>query len=309
MKQLYGVTTAMITAFNADGEVDEKALEQLTEFLIGQRINALYPCGTTGEMLKLKEEERKLAAETVVRQAKGRVPVYIHVGASTTEETIRLAVHAKEAGADGVGVVTPQFFKATDEEMEAYYCSVAKAVEGFPVYLYNIPQCTGNDLTAAVCEQIAEKCPNVVGIKYSYGDMARMVEYLKIRDWRFSVLHGMDKIFSGLLVLGCDGTVSGCAGVFPEPYVKVYEAYLRRDFQGMKKYQKAAAEIGDALKNGSNMSYFKEALRMRGIPVGGMRLPQKNIGREEIEKLEQQLRKICADYGMTFEVSGGGNTL
>lgn len=48
---------------------------------------------------------------------------------------------------------------------------------------------------------------------------------------------------------------------------------------------------------------------MRGIPVGGMRLPQKNIGREEIEKLEQQLRKICADYGMTFEVSGGGNTL
>lgn len=76
----------------------------------------------------------------------------------------------------------------------------------------------------------------------------------------------------------------------------------------MKKYQKAAAEIGDALKNGSNMSYFKEALRMRGIPVGGMRLPQKNIGREEIEKLEQQLRKSVRIME-TFEVSGGGNTL
>ena len=302
MKRLYGVTVAMVTPFRDNGTVDITAIKELTEFLIEQNVNGLYPCGTTGEMLKLSEAERKTVAETVVEQAKGRLPVFIHVGAATTEETVRLAVHAKMIGADGIGVVTPQFIKATDKEIETYYGAVAEAVKDFPVYLYNIPQCSGNDLPAYICEQIVEKHPNVIGIKYSYGDMERTVEYLQVHGGAFSVLHGMDKIFSGLLAMGCDGTVSGCAGIFPEPYVNIYQAYLKKDYSEMLRWQNVAIQVGDALKNGSNMSWFKEALRLRGLTVGGMRSPQMDIGEEEKRELAARLNAICETYGITLKV-------
>lgn len=101
MKKLYGVTVAMITPFTEEGNVDVKALEKLTEMLISRGVNCLYPCGTTGEMVHLSEEERKTVAETVIRAASGRANVFIHCGAMTQKETENLVKHAYEAGADG----------------------------------------------------------------------------------------------------------------------------------------------------------------------------------------------------------------
>lgn len=108
MKKLYGVITAMTTPFTADGKVDTAALEEQTEYLIEKGIQCLYPCGTTGEMYLMSAEERELVAETVVKKAAGRVTVFIHVGAMTVDETIRLAQHAHKIGADGRGRRYPQ---------------------------------------------------------------------------------------------------------------------------------------------------------------------------------------------------------
>ena len=114
MKKMFGVITAMVTPFTKDDQVDVKTLQAYTDYLIKNGVHCLYPCGTTGEMLKMNAAERKIVAETVIKQAAGRALVYIHVGAMTTKETIELAQHAHSAGADGIGVVTPQFFTVSD---------------------------------------------------------------------------------------------------------------------------------------------------------------------------------------------------
>lgn len=156
MKKLYGVITAMTTPFTADGKVDTAALEEQTEYLIEKGIQCLYPCGTTGEMYLMSAEERELVAETVVKKAAGRVTVFIHVGAMTVDETIRLAQHAHKIGADGVGVVTPSYFTVNDRAMVEYYKTVCAALpDDFPVYVYVIPQLAHNDISAATMEQIA----------------------------------------------------------------------------------------------------------------------------------------------------------
>ena len=188
--------------------------------------------------------------------------------------------------------------------MVDYYRTVAQAAEGLPVYLYNIPQCSANDLLPGTCRKILSDCENVIGIKYSFGDMARTVEYLNISRDRFDVMHGMDKIFASLLVMGCKGTVSGCAGVFPEPYVNVYQAYLDKDMEAMEHWQRIAVEIGDALHNGENMAYFKEALDIRGIRVGGMRAPQKNLPDKERDMLKKRLAEICAKENIALKIGG-----
>ena len=147
-------------------------------------------------MFNMTPEERELVAETVFRRAAGRVTVYIHVGAMTLKETVRLARHAEKLGVDGIGVVTPGFFGIKDKAMIRYYQQVSASVSpDFPIYLYAIPQCAANDLQPEVVAELIKTCPNIIGIKYSYADMIRLKNYLNLNDGNFSVLFGPDRLF------------------------------------------------------------------------------------------------------------------
>ncbi len=289
MKKLYGVITAMVTPFDGNDQVDLGAMAKLTDWLIGKGVHCLYPTGTTGEMFLMSVEERKKIAETVVKAAAGRATVYIHTGAMTLKDTIELSRHAKDVGADGVGVVTPAYFGVNDREMVEYYDAVSKSIPAdYPLYLYGIPQCASNDLKTDVVKKIVERCPNVVGIKYSYADMLRTSEYLQIKDG-FSVVVGTDRLFLAGLSLGCDGTVSGISGVCPEPFVATYEAFKKGDLEKARKMQRDAYGICEMLKNGSNMGYFKAALKLRGIDMGHMRRPLMDIPEADADALRKQL--------------------
>ena len=301
MKELYGITCAMVTPFTADNQVDYAGVAQLTRMLVDKGVNCLYPCGTTGEMLRLSVDERKKIAKTVVEAANHEVVVYIHCGAMNQEDTIELVRHSQEIGADGAGVVTPVFFSLNDREMEEYYVAVANAVPDFPIYLYNIPQCASNDLKTAVVQRVADRCKNVIGIKYSFADINRTIDYTNVNNGTFSVLHGCDRALVSMLATGCKGTVSGIAGIFPEPFVAVYKAYTEGDLAKAQKLQKICVKFVDALHGGANMSYFKEALKMRGIAGGLMRHPQLDLPAEEIAELEKNLLAICEEGGLSLK--------
>ncbi|MFT5871589.1 MAG: dihydrodipicolinate synthase/N-acetylneuraminate lyase [Clostridium sp.] len=284
MKKLYGVITAMVTPFDKNDKVDTFAIKNHVEFLIKGGVNCLYPLGTTGEMYLMTVEERKLVAETVIVQNNKRLTAYIHVGAMNQADTIELAKHAFEIGADGIGVVTPAFFKLSDRELEEFYVAVAKSVpEDFPVYTYNIPQLSGNDLKPEVVEKIVKRAPNVIGIKYSYADMNRTVHYTRINNNNFSVVQGADTLMFASLMIGCDGIVSGCSSVFPELFANVYKAYSAGNYEEAAEMQKIATFGAETIKAGSNMSFFKEGLKMKGIDMGHMRKPLLDITSEELE--------------------------
>lgn len=302
VKKLNGVTVAMTTPFDENNQVDTAALTRMTEMLVEKGVDCLYPCGTTGEMLRLSIEERKLIAETVVRTAAERVTVFVHVGCMRQEDTIELAQHAQKIGADGIGVVTPQFFGLNDREMEEYFVAVADSVPGFPMYLYNIPQCAANDLKPEVVKRVRTRCKNVVGIKYSFADMGRTLQYLAV-DANFSVLHGMDKMVVSLMDMGCDGTVSGCACVVPEPYVEAVKAFRAGNMAEARRWCAVCVRVTDCLRGGSNMSFFKEALTARGLVGGNMRAPQLNILEEERNAMVAELKKILAEAGIEFALA------
>jgi len=372
MKKLYGITTAMVTPFNQDGSVNYQSVAELTEFLVNKGVHCLYPLGTTGEMLRLSEAERKQVAETVIKanngratvyihvgamtQAEtlslarhayesgadgigvvtpaffgvhclyplgttgemlrlseaerkqvaetvikannGRATVYIHVGAMTQAETLSLARHAYESGADGIGVVTPAFFGANDREMESYFLAVTRAVpQDFPVYLYNIPQCAGNNLSADLAQRIAAQAPNVVGIKYSFPDYLTVNNYLAVNQHQFSVVVGADRLFLPALAMGCDGVVSGVSCAYPEPFLAVYDAFQRGDIKAAQQAQRKANQFCELLRNGSNMSYFKEALKYRGIAAGVMRAPQLDLPEAEISAFIESLSALAQQSG------------
>ncbi|WP_428769232.1 dihydrodipicolinate synthase family protein [Treponema sp. HNW] len=292
MKRLFGVTTAMVTPYDRNGDIDIVAMQKLTEFLIQKNVNCLYPCGTTGEMMLLSPEERETLAEIVVKTANKRVSVFIHAGAMTTKETVRLAQHAEKIGADGIGVVTPSFFSMTEKGILNFYKTVSSAVsKTFPVYVYVIPQCAVNDISPRLMQEIANNCPNIIGVKYSGFDMVKVKDYLRINDETFSVVLGLDRLFVPALTMGCDGVVSGCSCAIPEPFVKIYKLWQENNMKEAMEENKKAAEICEKLGNGSDMSIFKHVLLQRGLPVGPVRPPLLELSAEEWEQRYRYLKE------------------
>lgn len=300
MKKMKGVITPIITPFTKSDQIDLEMLHRLVGYLAAKGVHSVYPNGTTGEMLKMSLEERKVVASEVVAAAKGAIDVFIQVGAPTTKEAIELAKHAYEAGADGIGVVTPQFFGVNEREMVQYYADVASAVpQDYPVYLYSIPQCAANDILPHVVDLILEKAKNVVGIKYSGSNVMQMKDYLKCNNGDFDVVVGPDRLFLAGLTMGCVGTVSGCSQCGPDAFVQTYEAFVQGDLQAAMEAQKRATELAEIVKAGANMAYFKAALAFHGIGSSYMRAPALDLTAEEKKPFLEELGAFDKRYGYT----------
>lgn len=302
MKKLFGVITAMTTPFDSEHRVDYEAIKEQVEFLISKGVNCLYPCGTTGEMYFLSDEERERIAETVVRQAAKRVTVFIHTGAMSLDSVIRLSRHAYKIGADGIGVVTPSYFGCSDEVLFRYYVEICGALPNdFSVYTYVIPQLAKNDISVSLMEKIAGACPQVVGVKYSYPDFRRISQYLTVRDCDFSVVVGSDDFFFPALVMGCDGTVSGCSGPMPEAFVAVYKYFLKGDYDRARRAQFITNQHCQFLKYGGDLSIFKNILTLRGVPGGAVRRPLLDLSAAEVADLKIQLDKFLMNNDVVFQ--------
>ena len=95
MQKLYGTVVPIVTPLTEEDTIDVESLKNLVNHVIDGGLQCLYPCGTTGEMMYLTVEERKQVAEVTVKEAAGRVPVFVHVGAWNLKDTIELAQHAE----------------------------------------------------------------------------------------------------------------------------------------------------------------------------------------------------------------------
>jgi dihydrodipicolinate synthase/N-acetylneuraminate lyase len=159
-----GLMPAKVTPFDEREELDLAATEAVIERFIEAGVSGISPLGSTGEASHLTIEERKRFAREVVRMVDGRVLLVVGVGVSGTRETVELARHAQEVGADAVLVVSPFYWKVGEEALFQHFAGVAKSVD-VPVVVYNLPMLTGIDLPPSLVARIATECPNAVGIK------------------------------------------------------------------------------------------------------------------------------------------------
>jgi 4-hydroxy-tetrahydrodipicolinate synthase len=294
-KKMYGVVVPIVTPMKKDRTVDYECLEQLVEFLIAKGIHGLYPGGSTGEMLLLSLEERKAVTESVIKTVAGRVPVFVQAGSMTLDDTVSLARHAMEVGADGVGMVTPSYFKLTEQALLNYYIQAAESLPvDFPVYLYGIPQMSGNDITVELALRVQEACPNVVGIKYSYADMIRIQNF--IGTGTLSVLCGPDELFYLTLCAGGDGTISGNANVIPEHFVAIYDAFKNEEYKKAAAIQQRTNILCGILSSADNMARYKIGLSLRGLSCSGaMRIPSMALDEAAKSSLIERLTNACYD--------------
>jgi len=216
-----GCYTVLVTPFTEDGAaVDLPALARLVEFQIAEGIRGLIPLGSTGEFLSVSPEERTAIVETVVRSARGRVPVLIGTGAEDTREVVRTSREAESLGADGVMIIPPFYSVPTEAELFHHYKIVAEAI-GIPIMVYNNPATANVDLTPPILAKLAE-IPNCLYVKESTLEVTRVRDIVALCGDRMEVFAGVLGYESAWL--GAIGWVAVCSNLAPRLSTEMFHA-------------------------------------------------------------------------------------
>ena len=173
------VVTAMVTPFDAQGEIDFQATQNLVEHLIATGTDAVVVAGTTGESPTLSTEEKIDLFKFVVETVNRRIPVIAGTGSNDTRSSISLTRAAEEMGADGVMLVTPYYNKPSQEGMFQHFQAIA-ASTSLPVMLYNIPGRSVVNLSAETTIRLSA-IDNIVAVKEASGNLDAAAEIMKKR--------------------------------------------------------------------------------------------------------------------------------
>lgn len=282
-----GILPALVTPFTDDGKaIDDERLRALVNWCIELGVHGVVPCGTTGEFVNLTTEEKKSVIKIVVDEVNGKVPVIAGTGASGTDQALEMTKYAKEVGCDAALIVTPFYLKPTDRGIYEHYDTIASKVE-LPIILYNIPQCTGVELTWQMVEDLAQ-IPNIVGLKDSSGQLRYILAVLeKVRD-KINVLCGHDEVVVAALAAGCSGAILASANVIPDVWVQIYNYVKNGELQKARELQYKVQKIARIIA-GSGPVGTKEALNMMKIKVGPVRRPL-SVGGELTYEAREELR-------------------
>lgn len=293
-KRLFGIVCANITPMDVKGEVDLESLKRLVDHLADGGIHGVYPTGTNGEGLLLNMEEQHAVARTVVERNAGRMSAFVQCATMRWEDTMENVAYACAVGADGVGVMTPTFFTADEAVLEAYYSEACRAAGEKPVYVYNIPQCTGNDVSPALFGRVVDNNPNAVGIKYSQGNIPRILDYLHAPKTRKpDVLIGADKLIVNVMASGGAGEVSGPAVVLPKLYSETYNEFVRGNLEQAQHLQDRIIRWTDMVGSIPQIPAIKFMLKIMGvIETDVCRLPLRKLTTAECRVLEESLNYI-----------------
>lgn len=291
---LEGAFTALATPFR-NGSVDLEAMASFTEFQIAGGIAGVVPCGTTGESPTLSAGEAKEIVATVVRVARGRVPVIAGTGSNNTVDTIARTRAAQEAGADAAMVVMPYYNKPTQRGLIAHVQAVHEATS-LPIVLYNVPTRGTADLAAESVVEIARTCPRVVGLKEATGNVLRAQSVVAALGERITVLCGDDALTVAMMAVGAKGVISVASNVVPGAVQDVARAFLDGDLAGSLRKQQALLPVYEAMFLESNPGPVKAALAAMGLFAPEVRLPLAWVSQGTVERVLAALRA----YGVSL---------
>jgi N-acetylneuraminate lyase len=265
---LKGLWPALLTPVTGEGKVNEKELEKIIELIVAQQLDGIYLLGSTGQGFLYAEEERKHIAKLSLEITNKRLPVIVHVGALSTDESVRLAQHAAAHGADGISSVGPIYYATSPAMGLQHYKRIANAtiLPFFPYQIGNAP------MTDDMIRQLLE-IPNVKGLKLTTGNLLE-ISAINIKS------KGAWKLFSGADELMCQAAVCGTVGAIGSTYNLFGPVcqYVRREFLNgnvklgmdfMLEFQELILEILPCI-----WTFFQRGMQLRyGIDIGTAKAP------------------------------------
>ncbi len=286
------VVTAMVTPFDAHGEINFKAVKQLVRNLADSGSDAIVVTGTTGESPTLSHEEDLLLYAKVLDEVGDRVKVIAGTGNNSTKTTIRYTQLAESIGCHGAMIVVPYYNKPSQEGLFQHFSAVANETE-LPLMMYNIPGRTGINMLPETVVRITERNQNIVAIKEASGNLEQMKQIITLNKRNdFFLYSGDDNLTLDVLKLGGVGVVSVAAHLVGRQMQSMIKAYLDGNVAEADKMNERLAEFFKVIFITSNPSPIKAALTLSGLDVGGTRLPLVPVNSVELESIKKVMKEL-----------------
>jgi 4-hydroxy-tetrahydrodipicolinate synthase len=291
---LRGCYVAIVTPFNENGTVNEKALRSHIDFLISKGVAGIVPCGTTGESATLSWEEHNRVVDVALEQAKGRIQVISGAGSNNTAESLAAARHALEKGSDAILCITPYYNRPTQEGLYQHFKTIASQVN-IPIVVYNVPSRTGVNLLPETLERLCE-FKNIIAVKEASGNILQISEIHRRCGDRLAILSGDDALTLPILACGGKGVISVVANIAPEKLIAMVNAFFEHDMQTALSFHETLMPLSQAMFIETNPIPVKTAMNLLGMNAGPLRLPLVPMN----ERNKAELSSVLQKYGFSI---------
>lgn len=291
--QLRGSIPPLVTPFK-DGAVDVATFEALVERQIAEGSHGVLVTGTTGEPSTLTGAERIRLFEVAVKVARGRVPVVAAPGGQSHADTVEMVAGAEKAGVDAMLVVTPYFLRPPQRGLIEYYVDIAHRTAR-PLMIYHIPGRAAVNVTVDTVAAIAERAPNLVGIKHAVIDLDFATALLKRMGMDFRIFVGLEELSFPMMAVGACGLMNAVGNLLPRRVAELCERVWANDLAGARAIHYALDELNRAVFFDTNPIPMKYMMKRLGIlPANEHRLPMLPATPE----LERRLDGVLARAGL-----------
>ena len=215
-----GVMPAITTQFDVKGNLDLNTFKINLSHQVNAGVNGIILGGTLGEASTLTNQEKQQLLAVTLGEVNGKIPVIMNIAEQATIEAIRLAQKAESEGADGLMLLPPMRYKATDEETVTYFSTIANATK-LPIMIYNNPIDYKIEVTLEMFAAL-ESYKNITAVKESTRDITNITRMINRFGDRFQILCGVDTIAMEALLMGANGWVAGLVDAFPRETVAIY---------------------------------------------------------------------------------------
>lgn len=280
-----GIFTALLTPFDKNDNINEKALRELVKFNLSMGVKGFYVCGSTGESFLMSKEERRRVME-IVKDCAEDATLIAHIGSVNEKDALFLAKSANEIGYDIVSSVAPYYYKFSFEEIKNYYFRLADAAS-LQMLVYHIPVLSGvnmgvNDLGAFLNDD------RFIGIKYTSNDFF-MMEQCKTNYPDKVLYNGFDEMFLSGLSMGADGAIGSTYNFMANKFVLINKLFKEGKIKEAQKIQQEANRIITILCKIGVFRAEKEVLNQLGFDFGVCRHPFSEATAEDKELIKNEI--------------------
>ncbi|MBK9981923.1 MAG: dihydrodipicolinate synthase family protein [Saprospiraceae bacterium] len=215
-----GVYSAVTSKFDDEGQLDPEAFLNNLRIQVNAGINAIIIGGSLGESSTISHDERIEMLYTARSEFKQKIPILINIAEGSTHNAVSLAMRAEDSGADGLMVLPPMMYKATDAEVVDFFADIATSTS-LPILVYNNPVDYKIEITPLMFDLLL-KYDTIQAVKESTRDTANIT---RLRNWfgdRLKILTGVDTIATESIIMGADGWVAGLVNAFPAETVAIF---------------------------------------------------------------------------------------
>ena len=282
---------AMVTPFDENLELDLDRAQELACRLVDGGVDSIIVNGTTGESPTVFYPQKLELFRAVLAAVAGRVPVIANVGDNCTADTVSFAQDAGKLGVDGFMCVVPYYNKPPQEGLYRHFKTIADSTD-MPIILYNIPGRCSINMEAETTLRLAHNCDNIVAIKEASGNLDQVKAIIEGAPAGFDVYSGDDSATLDIMRLGGVGVISTIGNVAPERMKEIVELAAAGRWEEAEEANAALLPLMTGLFATANPILVKEALKLVGFPVGGVRLPLVDATPEQSATLAEVMREV-----------------